>query len=362
MITWNSLNTAVVAGAKGIPFTYASMSSAEQTAIGGSSTGSTRVAYLRGDRTNEINSAGVGTYRARDGVLADIVDASPTWVGPPSSPYAVTWLDRYQGSADTIIENTGQSYQNFLTTNQSRLNVIYAGANDGFLHGFRTGSEDINGNVSNTTATPNDGAEVIAYMPGTILNTIHSATTNLDYSNPQYSHAFFVDATPGTGDVYWGSGTSGAWHTILVGGLGAGGAGIYALDITNPGSFSESGAASTVLGDWSSATVSCVGNSTCGTNMGNTYGTPQIRRFHNGTWGVVFGNGYGSSSGDAGILRHDDQCVDDAGVFQLLLPEHRHQPAPATASPTCRRRISMAITSPTTSMPVTSTAMSGASI
>jgi type IV pilus assembly protein PilY1 len=28
---------------------------------------------------------------------------------------------------------------------------------------------------------------------------------------------------------------------------------------------------------------------------------PVIRRLHNGTWGVIFGNGYGSSTGDAGI-------------------------------------------------------------
>jgi len=298
MMTWSSLDTSVVAGAKGIPFQYTNMSSAEQTAIGGSSSGTTRVAYLRGDRSNEINSAGAGLYRARDGVLADIIDASPTWVGPPASPYTVTWADRYDATGDTIIENSGQTYQQFLTASQSRLNVIYAGANDGFLHGFRTGSEDINGNVINTTSTPNDGGEIIAYMPGTVLNEIHSTTTpNIDYSNPQYSHAFYVDATPGTGDVYY----SGTWHTILVGGLGLGGKGLYALDITNPSSFSETNAASTVLGDWSSATISCVGNSGCGSSLGNTYGTPQIRRFHNCTWGAVFGNGYGSSTGDAGI-------------------------------------------------------------
>ena len=297
MMTWSSLNTSVVAGAQGIPFRYTSMSSAEQTAIGGSTSGATRVGYLRGDRSNEINSTGVGLYRARNGVLADIVDASPSWVGPPSSPYAVTWADRYNATGDTIIENSGQTYQQFLTTNQSRLNVIYAGANDGFLHGFRTGSEDINGNVSDTTSTPNDGAEVIAYMPGTILNAIHSSTPNIDYSNAQYSHAFYVDATPGTGDVYYAN----AWHTLLIGGLGPGGAGIYALDISNPGSFNENNAATTVLGDWSSATISCVSNGGCGSSLGNTYGTPQIRRFHNGTWGAVFGNGFGSSSGDAGI-------------------------------------------------------------
>jgi type IV pilus assembly protein PilY1 len=295
MMTWSSLDTSVTAGATGIPFVYTNMTSAEQTAIGGSSSGTSRVAYLRGDRSNEINSAGAGLYRARDGVLADIIDASPTWVGPPASPYAVNWADRYDTTGDTIIENSGQTYQQFLTANQSRLNVIYAGANDGFLHGFRTGTEDINGNVNPAL---NDGAEVIAYMPGTVLNVIHSSTTpNIDYSNPQYSHAFYVDATPGTGDVYYAS----AWHTILVGGLGPGGAGIYALDITNPSTFNQNNAATTVLGDWSSASIQCVGNSGCGTNLGNTYGTPQVRRFHNGTWGAVFGNGYGSSSGDAGI-------------------------------------------------------------
>jgi type IV pilus assembly protein PilY1 len=42
-------------------------------------------------------------------------------------------------------------------------------------------------------------------------------------------------------------------------------------------------------------------SSACGNNLGNTYGTPQIRRLHNGKWGVIFGNGFGSTSGDAGI-------------------------------------------------------------
>jgi type IV pilus assembly protein PilY1 len=36
--------------------------------------------------------------------------------------------------------------------------------------------------------------------------------------------------------------------------------------------------------------------------MGNIFGVPQIRRFHNGNWGAVFGNGLKSASGDAGIF------------------------------------------------------------
>jgi type IV pilus assembly protein PilY1 len=89
-----------------------------------------------------------------------------------------------------------------------------------------------------------------------------------------------------------------------VGGLGAGGSAIYALDVTTPslGNFKEANAATLVKGEWSSATISCIGNATCGNSLGNTYGTPQIRRFHNGNWGAVFGNGYGSANGDAGIF------------------------------------------------------------
>jgi type IV pilus assembly protein PilY1 len=302
MWTWNGLDTAAAPGAAGIPFEWGNLTAAEKTALDSGDANpfnANRLSYLRGVRTMEINSLGVGTFRARDGVGGDIVDASPTFVGPPVAPYNLKWQDRYV-AADTMLENSGQSYTTFQTTNQSRLNVIYAGANDGFLHGFESGSEDSQGNVIDNAATPNDGLEVLAYMPGAVLNTIHNAAnTSLDYANPQYAHNFFVDATPGAGDLFY----AGGWHTWLVGGLGAGGSAIYALDVTQPSvnNFKET-AVTPVKGEWSSSTITCIGNATCRNSLGNTYGTPQIRRFHNGNWGAVFGNGYGSVNGDAGIF------------------------------------------------------------
>jgi len=331
MITWN--------GTAGAPFTAAGLTSGQLNMLDALDStltpapGSTdRLDYMRGARGKEVNSAGVGLFRKRDSVLGDIVDSSPAWVGPPSSPYATTWTDLLS-PLTSMPENAGSvSYASFASTKQSRLNVVYVGANDGFVHGFRTGSVDSAGNLP---AANNDGQEVLAYMPGAILQSaatasatggcanlvttstvvqnIHGATpaigknslcvqTELDYSSPQYGHNFFVDASPGTGDLFYG----GTWHTWLVGGLGAGGQAIYALDITDPSvNFpNATAAASSVIGEWTSATISCVGDSTttkCGANMGNTYGTPQIRRLHNGTWGVIFGNGIGSANGDAGI-------------------------------------------------------------
>jgi type IV pilus assembly protein PilY1 len=326
MLTWDGTNNI------GIPFEWTNLNAGEQNtldALDGSVT-TNRLNFLRGARNNELNSAGVGLYRTRASVLGDIVDSSPSWVGPPILPYTANWTDHLQ-VGDSMVENSGtQSYLQFVSAEVSRLNVVYVGANDGFLHGFRAGSLDSGGNLINNGTTPNDGQEVLAYMPGSVLQSaaapsvpatvsctdhshtqsqvqnIHGVTPvigvnplcvdpNLDYSNTQYGHNFFVDATPGTGDLFYG----GAWHTWLVGGLGAGGSAIYALDITNPGNFSETNASSLVVGEWNASTMTCVPS--CAGNLGNTFGTPQIRRLHNGQWGVIFGNGIGSTSGDAGI-------------------------------------------------------------
>ena len=336
MMTWDTSSNA------GIPFEWTSangnLNANEQAnldALDATETAS-RLFFLRGSRTNEVSSTGVGLYRPRASILGDIVDSSPTWVGPPISPYTATWTDRLQ-ITDSMAENTGsQTYQQYTTAEASRPNVVYVGANDGFLHGFRAGATDLNGNLI-TTTTPNDGQEVLAYMPGSILLSAANSTTStncanhaqtqsqvqnihgvtpviggsalcvdpsLDFANPQYGHNFFVDATPGTGDLFYNAntGAGAVWHTWLVGGLGAGGAAIYAIDITNPGNFAESNASTVVLGEWNPSTITCaIAPTSCGGNLGNTFGTPQIRRLHNGQWGVIFGNGLGSSTGDAGI-------------------------------------------------------------
>ena len=159
-----------------------------------------------------------------------MIDSSPTWVGPPVSPYAVNWVDRLSMATVMPEQASGaQTYAQYVTAQQTRLNVVYVGANDGMLHGFRSGAYNSDGTFN--TSSPNDGVEVLAYMPSALLQTIHSATANLDYANAQYGHNFFVDATPGTGDVFYNN----AWHTWVVGGLGAGGSAIFALDVTNPG-------------------------------------------------------------------------------------------------------------------------------
>ncbi len=311
ILSWNPAGGSNGSGV-GVSFQWGSLSTAEKNALNpsaASSSTSPRLEYLRGDRSNEVPTTGpTGTqiYRDRTGVLGDIIHSSPAWVGPPNGgvagvgSYANFWTDRLYPSAGSA-ENTASStnnYSAFSSQYAGRENVVYVGANDGMLHGFRSGSLDSSGNLV-TTTYPDDGYEVLAYMPATVVQQIHSIAATYDYSNPGYSHIFGVDASPATGDLFYG----GAWHTWAVGGLGAGGSAIYALDVTDPTTFSEAGAASLVQGEWTPSTIHCStssGNSlwNCGQHLGNTYGKPAIWRFHaentggDDMWGVVFGNGF----------------------------------------------------------------------
>jgi type IV pilus assembly protein PilY1 len=303
VLTWNNGTSATGAG---IAFnTFSSLPSAEQSSLGSQD----EVDYLRGVRSREALNLPAGTagaLRNRTSVLGDIVDSSPVWVGPPTFNYASAWHDKVYTSASMP---EASSYSAFASTYASRMNVVYVGANDGMLHAFRAGTTGSSGTLSGS-----DGHELLAYIPGQVISAIHPSSAALDYSNTQYQHNFQVDATPGMGDLYYGS----AWHTWLVSGVGVGGhpggavnsntatiaapvSALFALDITDPSQFSETNAASLVIGEWTSATISCTGNATCGTNFGQTVGTPVIRRLHDGTWGVIWGNGLNSASGRAGI-------------------------------------------------------------
>ncbi len=283
VLSWN--------GTSGVAFESGTLSPAALSAIGGSDI----VNYLRGDRSKEQGNG--GSLRARNSVMGDVVDSSPTFVGAPSDNYPDTWANvLYPTRSGLNPENSSSAttYSTFESNNSGRENIVYVGGDDGMLHAFRAGT-------TTNTAT-NDGKEVLAYVPKALY-------PNLDqYSQTTYTHHYYVNGTPAAGDVFYG----GAWHTWLVGGEAAGGDSIFALNITNPAQFSESNAASLVEGEWSPGNLSCANVSNCGQDLGDTFGTPVITRFNNGQWGFVFGNGFNSATGVASIyvgLINDDGSV-----------------------------------------------------
>ena len=177
-------------------FTWNNLTSAQQTALGGATTGPDVLDYLRGDQSKE--GATADKFRQRARLLGDIVDSSPVYVSE-SSPA-----------------------------------MIYAGANDGMLHAF---------NASTGTSA---GTEVFAYVPKGID---YSKLKTL--SDQTYSHQYFVD-----GPLAVSNRATTPGKNILVGTLGRGGKTIYALDVSDPNNFDGSD----VLWEKSSADYPLLGN------------------------------------------------------------------------------------------------------
>ncbi|MET3121555.1 type IV pilus assembly protein PilY1 [Oxalobacteraceae bacterium GrIS 2.11] len=340
--TWNNTTKT------GIPFQYASLSTTQKAEFDCGSTtspvfgqpnstcdtlGPDRVSYVRG--TLGATTITADSFRTRRSLLGDIVNSSPIWLGPPLSPYGNQFKDMIHTTAQDPVPEQA-TYGSFATTlananTAGRLNMVYVGGNDGMIHGFAAGT----GTPPIFDPTYNTGVEVMAFIPSlatdTLHNLVYSNGGDLDFTGINYAHNDYVDATPGTGDLYYGNN----WHTWLVGGLGGGGnAGgvigatldtganivndtatnglgeIYAIDITNPTyptsssatGMTDASAATAVMGDWNTNTITCINVANCGAYMGSSYGTPVVRRLHSGNWAIIFGNGIHSANGTAGIF------------------------------------------------------------
>jgi len=132
-----------------------------------------------------------------------------------------------------------------------------------------------------------DGEEMIAYIPGNLFST--GSGEGLHFlTDPNYSHRYYNDLTPTVSDIYADLGNGTKWQTILVSGQRGGGRGIFALDVTDPGTFSEANASKLVLWEFSNADDA---------DLGYTYSRPQIALTNAGAWVAIFGNGY-NDTGD----------------------------------------------------------------
>ena len=232
---WNSLSTTQQGD---LEQGYTTLSSSQQASFGSAA------AYGQGIMQWLLNgNTSGGVFRTPSALLADIVDSTPLYVGPPSS-----------GSLEP-------SYQNFVTANANRTPMVYVGSNGGMLYGFKALT----------------GAPVFSFLP----NGVYTRLWQLPQTN--YSHQYYVDGSPTEADIQFSGGTA-PWNSVLVGGLDSGGRSIYALNVTDPTSFS----ASDVMWEFTNP------------DLGLTYSQPQIAEVDdNGTptWAAIFGSGYNSPAG-----------------------------------------------------------------
>ncbi len=209
--------------------------------------GQNLVNYLRGQTQHE------GTlYRDRELALGDPVSAKPVYVKAPRFGFT---------------NPATPDYAAFKVANSTRQAMLYVAANDGMLHAFNADT----------------GEERWAYVPRMLLPNLYK----LAEANYAAAHSFFVDGSPQVMDVVIG----GAWRTILVGGLNAGGRGYYALDVTDP---ANPKALWEICHD---STLCAVSDA----DIGYSYGNPVItQRPTDGKWVVLVTSGYNNVSPGTG--------------------------------------------------------------
>ncbi len=133
--------------------------------------------------------------------------------------------------------------------------TVFVGGNDGMLHAFNIFT----------------GRERFAFIPNNVFPYLK------DLTDPSYDHHFFVDLTP----------TVSVDKTRLVGGLGAGGKGYFALNITNADSITdEDSAADMFMWEYPASVED--------PDLGYSMSKVSIVKTHIGNKVAIFGNGYGS--------------------------------------------------------------------
>ncbi|MDR7091133.1 pilus assembly protein [Cellvibrio fibrivorans] len=244
-------------------FNWASLTTAQKdllklTGDTGYTQAEKRADWLLGNATYEtdidkLRKRGTGTKRV---ILGDIVNSSPAYVGAQDFRY-------------NRLPVGGSSYSDFVKLKKAKKPRVFVGSNDGAVHAFETPADK---------AKTKTFVELFAYIPGIAFPKL-ALTAQADYGSKANPHQFIVDGPITVGDVFIG----GNWRTIIVGTLGAGGRGVYALDVTDP--------TPKVLWELSAADYP---------QLGYVLGKPLIVPMKNDRWAVVFGNG--SSSGSTSSL------------------------------------------------------------
>ena len=141
--------------------------------------------------------------------------------------------------------------------------MVYQAANDGMLHAVNAAT----------------GQEAWAYIPSFVIKNLNKLTSKT------YSHNFYVGGTPTVAMV--GS------TRLLVGGLRNGGAGYYALDITDPTASTVADVTAKVKWEFPNSSTSTDDTN----NVGYSYGKPIIAPTAYGNV-VLVTSGYNNTSGD----------------------------------------------------------------
>lgn len=242
-----------------VPFRYANLAPAQQNALDNNDPvrAEAIVNWVRGERSNEEPNG--LAFRRRTSLIADVLNSNPAVLSNQDFGYCN--LPEAEGGCTVNLrgETTGP-YAAFLRGKASLKPTVFIGANGGMLHA-----------IDGSRRAQGGGAELFGFVPRAVIPNLPLLVERA------YDHRYYVDGSPTVADAY----INGSWRSVLVGTTGAGGRSVFALDVTNPASFS----AANVLWELTEEDDE---------DIGLTIGKASIVKLQTGEWAAVFGNGYNS--------------------------------------------------------------------
>ncbi|MBT0964000.1 pilus assembly protein [Denitromonas iodatirespirans] len=258
-----SLFTFNASNRTGISFTWASLNTTQQAALGSSAL----VDWIRGDQSKEESNG--GPYRNRKTVMGDVINSSPTYASTADYGYGFA-------ASLTTAERSAYRTRRASTTFTNREGVLLFGGNDGIFRGLDGAT----------------GSELFGYVPNSIIPNL------ADLADPDYTHRYYVDGSPRLADALVG----GNWKTVVISSTGAGGKGYFALMLDNVlDKATRKLQTSDILWEVSNTTT-FDGTTFPYAELGHAIGQAAIGRTESGQWVAIVGNGYNSTSQTARLI------------------------------------------------------------
>lgn len=221
----------------GVSFEWANLSVEQRNDLGNEAI----LNWLRGYRSEDDGFRNIG-------LLGDIVNSDPAFSGNADFGFRQLGNQTQSGAYATFLRD------------RSVAPTVFVGANDGMLHAFSADS----------------GEERFAYVPASVYDNLAALPLT------GYQHQYYVDGSPKVFHAY----LDGAWKTVLIGTTGAGGRGIFALDVSDPDNFTGQD----VLWDLDDSDLE---------HLGTTIPKATVARLNDGNFYAILGNGYDSDEGKA---------------------------------------------------------------
>ena len=303
--TWDTAPLGSPSTPAAVPFTWATLSSANQAALSTVSSvpatyTSGFIDFLRGDHSKEglaqpfrerVSSSGTPF------ILGDFVNSNPVLI-----------KGSFDGAYGNLNLGGSTGYQVFTAAKATRDAVLFVGGNDGMLHGFK----DVNAQPPLASTSATDGLEVFAYVPRTVYPDLWKLSDKT--YGTMVPHKYYVDGPQNEADAYVAGSAypafagqpacaagAACWRNYLMGSLGAGGRAVYALDVTTSPNLN----ASNIRWEISSATDG---------DLGYVLAPIEVGVLPNGKWVAIFGNGFSSNNGYATLFVVD---LETAAISKL---------------------------------------------